>query len=195
MNRVCRASELDFDPRLEMSRIFVEGFYQWLHFFSKDKDKLTRAFAHMFLLEHFFVITNDKEIAAMAACVRVGQNCVNLNQKEFVTNLGAIKGRIAYAMSKKESQDKHYPLETTDSTAAIEIVAAAPAYKGQGLVKELLSWVMENTPYTEYILDVADTNIPAVHLYQRLGFEEVLRIPDKHPKQSGINAMLYMRKG
>ena len=32
-----KSSNLDPNARLEISRIFVEGFYEWFKYFSKDK--------------------------------------------------------------------------------------------------------------------------------------------------------------
>jgi hypothetical protein len=39
----------------QISRVFVDGFYQWLRYFSKDKTKLTRALAHIFNTDCFFI--------------------------------------------------------------------------------------------------------------------------------------------
>jgi hypothetical protein len=48
-----RASEAGEGVRKKISDIFVDGFIQWLQYFSKDTEKLSRAFAHMFVLEDF----------------------------------------------------------------------------------------------------------------------------------------------
>lgn len=62
------SNEIDGNPREEMSRIFTEGFKQWLKFFSKNSETLTKAFAHAFVLERFCVAVIDGEIAGMTAC-------------------------------------------------------------------------------------------------------------------------------
>ena len=49
------ASKLPFDPRKGMGEIFADGFYKDLAFFTKDKNKLAMAFAHMFVLDVFYV--------------------------------------------------------------------------------------------------------------------------------------------
>ncbi|HAX51395.1 MAG TPA: hypothetical protein DEG06_10695 [Lachnospiraceae bacterium] len=49
------ASKLPFDPRKRMGEIFADGFYKDLAFFTKDKNKLAMAFAHMFVLDVFYV--------------------------------------------------------------------------------------------------------------------------------------------
>ncbi|WP_307724181.1 hypothetical protein [Brevibacillus brevis] len=51
-----------------MSQIFEEGFTQWLGFFFNDKQTIARAFAHMFVLNQFYVaVTDDRKVAGMAA--------------------------------------------------------------------------------------------------------------------------------
>jgi hypothetical protein len=50
---IIRADKLDIDVRLQMSGIFAEGFTQWLGYFSKDKNIIAKAFAHMFVLDQF----------------------------------------------------------------------------------------------------------------------------------------------
>ena len=44
-----KSSNLDPNARLEISRIFVEGFYESFKYFSKDKNKLTAAFSDAFV--------------------------------------------------------------------------------------------------------------------------------------------------
>ncbi|WP_318249200.1 hypothetical protein [Lederbergia galactosidilytica] len=72
---------VDIDLRKQMSKIFAEGFSQWLDYFSKDKYKIARAFAHMFVLDQFYVaIANDK-VAGMAACTDGKALSIQLNKK------------------------------------------------------------------------------------------------------------------
>ena len=48
--KVMNAKEIGGDPiRNEISSIFVDGFYKWIKFFSKDKEALKKAFAHIML--------------------------------------------------------------------------------------------------------------------------------------------------
>lgn len=51
---IIRAAELGNDARMKISELFVDGFYQWLKYFSKDKAKLAKAFQYMFNLEVFY---------------------------------------------------------------------------------------------------------------------------------------------
>ncbi len=63
-----RADQAELDAREQMSQIFEEGFTQWLGFFFNDKQTIARAFAHMFVLNQFYVaVTDDRKVAGMAA--------------------------------------------------------------------------------------------------------------------------------
>ena len=71
-----------------MAEIFAEGFAQWLVFFSKDKNIIAKAFAHMFILDQFYVAIADGEIAGVTACTDGKTLSVRLNKKELRKNLG-----------------------------------------------------------------------------------------------------------
>jgi ribosomal protein S18 acetylase RimI-like enzyme len=74
---------------------------------------------------------------------------------------------------------------------SIEFVATSPDFRRQGAGFALLSYIMEETPYETYVLEVADTNTNAIGLYEKLGFREMKRI--KAPRGSGVNFFIYMR--
>jgi ribosomal protein S18 acetylase RimI-like enzyme len=179
----------------QISRVFVDGFYQWLRYFSKDKAKLTQALAHMFNTDCFFVAIEKGDVIAITACAAKGQRCVQLERRDFIKRLGFIRGSIAYSMLRKEFEVKTYPISIGENTGAIEFVAVASVHRGKGVAANLIQNIFSVTDFREYILEVADTNTAAVNLYKRLGFADVLRVPQKHTKQSGINELIYMKKG
>ncbi|MCK8488852.1 hypothetical protein M0651_16905 [Paenibacillus sp. MBLB2552] len=48
--------------------------------------------------------------------------------------------------------------------------------------------------YEDYFLEVVDTNTAAIRLYEKLGFVEFRRKPQRcFRKQAGFNARIYMR--
>jgi hypothetical protein len=66
MIEVKNAVDCGNDVATAVSRIVVESFYHYLRFFSKDKAKLSRAFAHAFSIEHVYLALVDGNIAGMA---------------------------------------------------------------------------------------------------------------------------------
>jgi ribosomal protein S18 acetylase RimI-like enzyme len=178
----------------QICRVFVDGFYQWLRYFSKSKEKLCRTLTHIFNADCFFVAVEKGEIVGITACVAKGEKCVRLNRREFTKYLGFVRGSIAYAMLHKEFEMKTYPIQIGENMGAIEFVAVLSERRGKGVAAGLIRHIFSVTDFREYILEVADTNTAAVRLYSRLGFTETLRVPQKHTKQSGINALVYMKR-
>jgi ribosomal protein S18 acetylase RimI-like enzyme len=186
-----QANKLTFDPREQMSDVFVEGFYEWIRHFCKDKDKLKQVFAHVFTMEYFYVAVVQGEVAAMAACTG-GFSPIKLVRAEFTRVLGFIRGNIAYFMLQRHMVRNSYPFSISKNTGSVEFVATAPNFRKQGVGYNLLNFIMANNPYDAYILEVADTNTNAVRLYEKLGFSEIKRV--KAPRGSGVNFFLYMRR-
>lgn len=190
---VKRADELGESARARISDIFAEGFIQWLGYFSRDAAKLSRAFAHMFILEAFYVASVDGEIAGIAACTDGMSPPIRLKTGPLIRHLGPVRGAIAAVVLKKELENHRYPFPIEPGCGSVEFVATGGKYRGKGVASAVIGHILSVTPYSSYVLEVADTNESAVRLYQRLGFREFLRVPEKHSKQSGINSFLYMK--
>jgi ribosomal protein S18 acetylase RimI-like enzyme len=187
------ASEFGNNTKMKISQVFVDGFFQWLHFFSKDKEKLIQAFCHMFNLEVFYVAVIDSEIAGIAACTDGKIPTVKLNSNQMKKHLGFFMGTIAYLILKREFETKKYPFKIEKGMGMVEFVATSTKYRGKGVATAILNHIFASTPYTIYALEVADTNTNAINLYEKLGFIEFLRIKQKGSKRSGINHLVYMK--
>lgn len=177
-----------------MSEIFAEGFTQWLHYFSKDKNKIAKAFAHMFVLDQFYVAIMNDKVAGMVACTDCISLSVHLNKIELRKHLGFFKGSLAGLILKKEFET---PFKNPQpNTGSIEFVGTAPEFQGQGVASQIINHILENTSYNQYLVEeVADTNIPAMRLYKKLGFEEYKRtpVPQKRAEKIGINNFVSWR--
>jgi ribosomal protein S18 acetylase RimI-like enzyme len=167
-----------------MSGIFTDGFYNWLRLFSRDKQKLSPAFAHMFDLDVFYLAIQDGNIVAIAACADNTHTAVHLGKNELKQYLGFIMGSFAYRVLKKEFEDKGYPFEIGADTGSVEFVATAMDYKRQGAAYAVIEHIL-SVGYADYVLEVEDNNIAAIKLYTKLGFAECHRVKDR----------IYMRRG
>lgn len=194
MFTIVKADKVDIDVRTQMSEIFAGGFSQWLDYFSKDKNKIAKAFAHMFALDQFYVAVVNDKVAGMAACTDGQTLSIKLNKKELRKHLGLIRGGIAGLVLKKEWEA---PFENfPPNTGSVEFVATAAHFRGQGAASEIIRHILKNAPYNDYVIEeVADTNIPAMKLYKKLGFEEYKRtaFPEKRARKSGINNLLSLK--
>lgn len=191
---VIRADKADIDVKNQMSRIFADGFAQWLGYFSKDKEVIANAFAHMFVLDQFYIAIADNKVAGMVACTDCINLSVRLNKKELRKYLGFVKGSIAGIILKKEFES---PFKSPPKdTGSIEYVGTASEFRGKGVASQIIQYIFDNTPYCKYIIEeVADTNIPAMNLYKKIGFEEYKRtpVPQKNAKKIGINYLISLK--
>lgn len=181
--KIIKVSSSENDLQSSISEIFVEGFYQWLKFFSKDKIKL----AHAFNADVFYVAVENDETLGFAACT------IQLNQRELRQYLGFIMGTVAHRVLKNEFEDKPYPFEITQDMGTIEFVATSSKHRGKGVATQIIQHIHAHTPFKKYVLEVADTNINAIRLYKKLGYQVFKRVPEPHSKQSGFNYYLYMQ--
>jgi ribosomal protein S18 acetylase RimI-like enzyme len=191
---IIRADKTGIEVRNQMAQIFADGFSQWLGYFSKDKEVIANAFAHMFVLDQFYIAIVDNKVAGMVACTDCKELSVKLNKRELRKYLGFVKGSIAGIILKKEFESpfKNPP----EDTGSIEYVGTASEFRGRGVASQIMQYIFDNTPYSEYIIEeVADTNIPAMNLYKKIGFEEYKRIPvpEKNAKKIGINYLISLK--
>lgn len=191
---IIRADKSDLDVRLQMSEIFAEGFTQWLGYFSKDKSIIAKAFAHMFVLDQFYIAVTDNKIVGMVACTDCRTLSVRLNKKELKKYLGFFKGSIATIVLKKEFES---PFENpSPETGSIEYVGTASEFRGKGVASQIIRHIIKNMTYRQYLIqEVADTNTPAINLYKKLGFVEYNRlpVPQKRAKKIGINNFISLK--
>ena len=185
-----QASKATFDPKPQMGRIFVEGFYPYIKHINQDKEKLIKVFSHMFVLEQFYIAVVGEKVAAMAA-VTSGTSPVKLLRKEFTQVLGPVRGTIAYITLRRHMMHNALPFTISPKTGVIEFVATALKFRRQGIGRALLSHIITTLPYESYMLEVADTNAEAIRLYQNLGFNEIKRV--EASKRSGANEFIFMR--
>lgn len=186
---------LEEDVCIAISEVFVEGFYKWLSYFSKNKTQLVYTFKYMFILDKFYVALVDGEVAGIAACSDGKLPCVKLNSKELRRHLGIIKGSIASRVLKREFENHTYPFDfnSNEKTASVEFVATSPKYRGKGVASGIIQHFLKLSQYDGYALEVADTNIGAISLYEKLGFKEFTRVKMKSQKRSGVNYLVYMK--
>ncbi|MEK7015045.1 GNAT family N-acetyltransferase [Bacillus sp. FSL R9-9410] len=185
------ASELGEDIREKVSELFVDGFGKNFAFFSKDEQKLAKAFAHIFVLDVFYIAMIEGDIVGMTACTDGKTLSVRLNKHELRKYLGLYKGTLAYIFLKSEFEKS--AMETGEKKASVEFVVTASKYRGNGVATTLMNYIINLPQYDEFILEVADTNESAVQLYGKLGYKEFTRVKQKFSKISGVNYLVYMK--
>ena len=190
-----KASNTPFDPRGQMADIFAEGFYdQGLKFLSRDKARLARALAHMFILEGFYLAVEGETVLGIVGAAQKKPPPIKLDKGILVRELGFFRGRLAFWGLNRFCVNHPYPFVMDEKTASIEFVATSPAHRGKGVASQLVAHVMADFGFDHYVLEVIDTNPGAISVYEKLGFREFMRKPSPAPKRSGFNYFIYMRR-
>lgn len=189
--KVLKADQVDIqNVREQMGMVFAEGFTQWLHYFSKDQERIAKAFAHSFQLEQFYLAIVDDKVAGMVACTTKDRMAMKLNKSELRKHLGFIKGTIAGNVLKKEFEAPFHDLPA--NTGSIEFVATAKLFRGIGVASKVIQFIMKRSGYKDFLIEeVADNNEPAIRLYEKIGFEQYKSKPA--PKQSGFKQLLSFK--
>lgn len=78
---------------------------------------------------------------------------------------------------------------------SVECIATHEDYKGKGIALAIVTHICSNTTYDEFVLEVANTNIPAVQLCKKIGLNEFRQVALSHKarKESGVNHLVYMK--
>ncbi len=187
--RIRRMADYEYDVRYEAASVFADGYYKDLSFFTKDREKLITAFMNTLNPDVFYLAEMDGTIAGILACSDNRQRAMHINKTAMINGLGLIMGNMAYYLLNREFNT---PLTCPEDTAYIECAATSESARGKGVCTALCRYVMEELPYRQFILEVADTNDAAYRLYTKLGFSEFKRKNEKYPKLKGLNQRIYM---
>lgn len=177
----------------EIATIVESAWHSDFQRLSKTPEKTVAALCGGFLSQYFYIPHNEAGNAVgVAACVPPGTRAIRLEASRMRRAYGLFMGTIAHRILSSEFEGPlHIALEP--DTGYIEFVGTTPAAQGKGVATILMQTILQSGSHSRYVLEVVDTNANAIRLYQKLGFAEFARIPEKHPKQVGFAYRIYMR--
>lgn len=182
-----KAKESD---RINLSHIIAAGFEKDFSPLTKDMGKVAKALCSGIQIERFYVAQQGEQMLGAAACTdNTGRACYP-KRAELRQNFGFIKGTFSYYVLRDEFMQ---PLSYDSDIGFIEFVTVSGNARGKGIAKQILTGIVEQSGYKEFILDVTDVNNYAIKAYTTFGFIETHRIPAKHPKHQGYSEKVFMR--
>lgn len=187
---IMRGDALGEEFRRPVTEVLVRGFAEDFAYFSKDPRVLADAFAHMLLLERFFVALVDGAPAALASVTEGDQECFDPRRREMQRALGRLHGLIGYGIVRSQflgAYDGARP-----GLAEIGFVTTSPEHQGRGVATALMEHLLQ-LPYDTFVLrDIKDTNAPALGLYRKLGFTESSTRPVRFAGRAGFSGYVSM---
>lgn len=164
---------------------FEKDFTSLMH----DMDKVAMALEPGIDVTRFFVAELQDHIVGVIACSNRNGRAMVIQKMAFKKYFGLLRGILANTFLAPEfSGILPYP----ESTGYIEFVSVTKDARNKGIAASMLKTMVEQTNYSEYVLDVTDINIAAQACYTKFGFIEVKREKVKHAKQKGFNEKIYM---
>lgn len=189
---VQRGDELGEGYRRRITEVYVRGFAEDFAAFSRDTGRLAEAFAHMLLLEQFYVALVDGEPVGLASLTEGDQTLFAPRWREIRRHLGLVRGMLGYTVIRKwfmRPSDDSKP-----GRAEIGFVATEPASQGRGVATALLRHLLALPGYREYVLeDIKDTNASALGLYAKLGFTVYKRRKVRFARRAGFTELVSMK--
>ena len=187
MLHIRKAKETD---RNSVALCIAEGFEKDFSILCKDNQKVADAIANGLDIERFYVAETSGDVAGVVAISDCNGRAAKADKASLKKHFGFIKGIIGAIVLKEEFETL---LDYPETTGYIEFVAVRKNYREQGIATTMLLESMKLTNYQDFVLDVTDVNTNAIKCYTKIGFEEFKRVPEKHGKQKGFNAKIYMR--
>lgn len=168
----------------------AEGFEKDFSVLCRENRTVADAIASGLNLERFYVAEIEGDIAGVMAISDCSGRAARADEKALRKHLGFVKGTIGRLVLKEEFEGK---VDIPVTTGYIEFVAVRKKFRKQGVATALLRESMEMSGYRDFVLDVTDVNENAIRCYQKLGFAQFKRVPEKHAKQKGFGAKIWMR--
>lgn len=185
-----RGDTLGEGYRRRITEVLVQGFAEDFEFFSKDPRVLADAFAHMILLDRFFVALVDGEPAAIASVTEGQQECFDPDRREIQRTLGGLRGLVCSFIVRSQFLGAYEG--SRPGLAEIGFVTTAPQHQGKGVATALMRHLLQ-LPYDEFVLrDIKDTNAPALGLYRKFGFTESSSRRVRFAGRAGFSAYVSM---
>lgn len=176
--------------RQGLARCIAEGFERDFSALCKDTEKTARAIEGGIRTSRFWVAEEKDILAGTAALSDCRERAVRTDRAGYLKHFGPLRGRLALFVLKEEFET---PLKIPEKTGYLEFAAVDRRFRRQGVATALLQKILSSGLYQDYLLDVVNTNTGAIRLYEKLGFQTVRQIPEKHGKQKGFDFRIIMR--
>ena len=144
-----------------LSNQFQKGFER-LHI---KQNKIIEVLARAMKREQCFIAVLDEQVIGVITYSTVDQASFEISFKQVINILGPVKATLFYGQVMASN------LVLKPNQIYLNSLAVNRLLRRQGIGTQLIKFIFNQQKVDEYLLEVRSENIPAINLYQKLGFE------------------------
>jgi len=182
-----KATERD---RFDAANLFVRGFWDDFSKMKRPVEQVVKALVDSLSLDRVYVAFEGSEAIGVISCSDSGGRALQIDIAACRRNLGPVTGTIAgHVLAAEYTKPLRYP----PTTGYFDFIAVTEKARRKGIATRMMRSVMDQTDYTEYMLDVTSINEVAQRLYRKFGFKEVGRVKVRMSRQKGFREKVIMK--
>lgn len=184
-------SQLEASQVQQTAALLVDSFYSMFKGITKERELLQRLFTPCMQLDLIYVLLKEDRVAGLIAVSDSRRRAIVMKEETCVSVFGPVKGKIlAWQLGKMLS----IPAVKGDRSGYVDFIATSPEYRRKGVGGQLLTFAESGLDFDELYLDVLKDNLPAVSLYEKMGYRTETLKKSILMCLAGIKAMYIMKK-
>lgn len=184
-------NQLEASHVQQTAALLVDSFYSMFKGITKERELLQRLFTPCMQLDLIYVLLKDDRAAGLIAVSDSRRRAIVMKEETCVSVFGPVKGKIlAWQLGKMLS----IPAVKGDRSGYVDFIATSPEYRRKGVGGQLLTFAEAGLDFDELYLDVLKDNLPAVSLYEKMGYRTETLKKSILMRLAGIKAMYIMKK-
>ena len=131
------------------------------------QDKIIQLLTQAMKYEQCFIALLDEQLIGVISYSTVEQASFEISFKQVRNIVGPVKATLFYWQVMTSN------LVLKPNQIYLNSLAVNPLLQRQGIGTQLIKFILNQQKVDEYVLEVLSENIPAINLYQKLGFEMI----------------------
>lgn len=131
------------------------------------QDKIIQLLTQAMKCEQCFIALLDEQLIGVISYSTVEQASFEISFKQVRNIVGPVKATLFYWQVMTSN------LVLKSNQIYLNSLAVNPLLRRQGIGTQLIKFILNQQKVDEYVLEVLSENIPAINLYQKLGFEMI----------------------
>ena len=184
-------NQLEASHVQQTAALLVDSFYSMFKGITKEQELLQKLFTPCMQLDLIYVLLKEERVAGLIAVSDSRRRGIVMNEETCVSVFGPVKGKIlAWQLGKMLS----IPAVKGERSGYVDFIATSPDSRRNGVGGQLLTFAEAGLDFDELYLDVLKDNLPAVSLYEKMGYRTESLKKSILMRLAGIKAMYIMKK-